>query len=459
MAELSAAPWTHPWAAVDYLRVVLVANSAVAWSRTICEEYADLYGIPRANIVDVNTGTTPNVWTPTDTAQFLANFITPIANAIDAVGSGLVILGPFVQARVELWELTGVFGTWAVSGSSRGYPCLWLAAGYARALRDGVTGTLCADLDVFGNSQLTEWRSTTSVVSRIPPNLSTMLGSFDWVEYTLPGFTGLPLIRVPTQAATLRVQTAGAVYNPTARLGWDSWQGPMAAETEAGVRAILTATRAALTANSQTDSRTRKILMHMRAVTGTTLNQWASWTAYMQGLGLNVDYLYHTSDTSLLSAPWTTTVPVAGAVKTYAQLVAGLSPALGYYCQLGNTDNGEFWLGPPTVWETNQAPLTGGSSFVCSPSEGYRYNVQAVSVQGATAGMTDCYHRTSGTVQEDISTWHALLRGMPPILACYWKDFAGIGAGLAMGDPLYAPFGGTIASTRQPIRNATRRIR
>jgi len=97
MAEIPLTPpWESPYTPISRSRIVVVANSSVAWSTTLCEEYCDARGIPRSNIIPFALGANLQEWFPSPVTMAFINssFVAPLKAFCLARNAQAILLGP-----------------------------------------------------------------------------------------------------------------------------------------------------------------------------------------------------------------------------------------------------------------------------------------------------------------------------------------------------------------------------
>jgi hypothetical protein len=453
---LSAAPWTEPLAAIDYSRILIIDNGDLTWCRPRNLAYAALYNIPAANVVSLSFGTNLGTYEPTSQAQIHSLFDVVQAE-LDRLKPAMLIFGAGVPARMLWWQREGSVGAWTISTTTKVTCALWpslastrkrIGTGFYTAGSAGGASLGVNVVEEIGSLQ------PTPVVVNLAGSGSTdlCLDQFNspvslYREYTLPDTSGNVLVRVPTREG-LQTALRGTLQSvPYGKFGWgDIWQrGPFEDDTKIGQLLDRILLARGVDPYGGTGGqlgkgypRAKKILMSLMESAPYALENTCAWAWLMRGWGLDVDYYYHNGLTP--TAPWDTRLPLSGAVCTWAAFQAGLSPPRSVYWHCGCCGNNEIFESPALPFEQNVVFRAGGHSTITLLSLGNEWNVQAVSEKTALAGTTDVIHRGAAQMAFQFSTWHALLRGMPYLLATWWQTSAGGGAGIAIGDPLWAPF-------------------
>jgi hypothetical protein len=463
--NLSAPPWTEPLPAIDYGRILVVDNSDLAWCRPRNLEYAAIYNIPAANVLSLPFGTNLGGYQPASDAVFLSTVVRPLQAKMDELQPSMVIFGAGVPARCVFYIREGGPAPipFNVSATTLGTAGLWLALMEARRIRGleaitsgsafaQATGTAVLEelLTINGQTYFTiPYQAPTPLGDVLAGDPNNTTGAFR--EYSLRG--GIVTIKVPTVAGLESAMSGNRPDMPFGKFGWgDIWQrGPY--EDDAVIGQLLDRIRVAKNLGQpygpQQDPfppRKRPILMSLRGSAESTVDDDCAWCLLMKDWGLDVKYYYHNSAPN---PPYDTLLPESGAVCTWAQWQAGLSPIQSVSWHLGCCENDEIFQSPRLAMENNLAYRAGSHSTVVAQSTGNEWNVRAISERTAIAGTTDIAHRNGTQVWNDFSIWHGLLRGLPYILATHCRQLAGNGTGVAIGDPLWAPF--YVPEKRKPV--------
>lgn len=473
MPVLSKEPWTEPLPAIDYSRILIIDNGDLAWCRPRNLAYAALYNIPAANVVSLPFGTNLGGYTPTSHAQIHALF-DAVRDEINRLQPAMLIFGAGVPARMLWWQREGSSGAWTVSTTTKVTCTLWQSLATTRKrLGTGfyTAGSAAgASLGVNVVEEIGSPQPSAVVVNLAPSgSVELVLDQYNtpvklYDEYSLPDTSGNVLVRVPTLEGLATAMSGTRETIPYGKFGWgDIWQrGPYEDDLKIGqildrivqARGIVPNQEAVGQVTTRAP-RSKKILMSLMESAPYALENTCAWAWLMQGWGLDVDYYYHNGLTPL--APWDTRLPLSGAVCTWAEFQAGLSPALSVYWHAGCCGNNEIFEASPLPFESNLVYRPGGHSTITLLSFGHEWNVHAISEQTALAGTTDHLHRGAQQMATQFSTWHSLLRGLPYLLATWFQPSAGSGAGIAIGDPLWAPF--YQPSKRQRVPHYGRRYR
>ena len=432
MADLTVPPWNLPITTIDVAQITVVSNSSVSWSLARTQQYCNLYGIPLSNIVSCpfGTGATYLQSTPTFQTQVM-NVVRPKLIAL----GGPLIIGPGIPSQWEVPLLTGSSGSWAAGPGSSDVG-LWLIMAMAKKFTS-LTQVVGATGGGLGGNAFTPYDllSPSSVVALQPGAVGQFLGGNFTEVFTLKDSSGVYQCTVPDAGGLNAALSAERTYVPFGKVGWGGWDNPVVpAETDTNIGQLLTQIQNNL-ANVYLQAKTAPILHTILAAGTAPITEDCAWVQQLKAWGANVKYYYHSADTP--PAPFNVTVPISGAVAPWATLsTTGISPPATYTVFSGNVANGEI---PNAPWTTNQNPQPGGVALIGGASGGYQNNQWEVSTKQA-AGTTDGKHREVTNLNEAVSIWYGVLRGLPLMLARHFLDFSGNGTANAMGDPLWTPF-------------------
>lgn len=433
-------------------RLVAIANSSVAWSRPLLEQYCLRRGVPLTAIIDFPLGTSPSQYDPGSNAALLADFITPLAEFQRARGASGVLLGPGVPARVTV-RGTVLAGVYTAGGT--GFPPLaHLAAGaQSYAARLAVSTPPMAARD-DGSSRWT-WSGVggTALWSDLPWRLvgstDTGLGELLTVNDAAP-LASYPAY-FPTADCVALLGRPESEQLPVGRVGYSAWSAPTVAESSSNALAALPLADLGATSPALAGP----VIVSIEDVSGTDGDIWAALYARLVEWGYPAAYVYRTTPTG----SQTTYAPLAGALASAADWASTVtdqpySMLLGCALNADTPQSGGVGFG-------TLAPGAGSGVATVGPSAGYQWGLRQLTL-GAAWAVVDQTHKNLGTHRGSWSTCWWLLAGVSAMEACYWGG--GNASFLACGDPLAEPFrlyagaqGGLSAD--RPRRWANRRLR
>lgn len=431
---------------LDVTKLIVVANSDVAWSLRTCQYYCQQRGIPETNILSCALGSNNTTWTPTDNAQIVTSYFTPVRTKLASISRPQgILLGPGVPSRVK-WKDFWLFVTDQYvkqdGVNDYGYPSMSELAGYTRSKTE-------ADFETWGvRADVTQ---TNFILVDDVTRISPILGySYDFLgeantaaryeEYVMPA-GGTSSHRRTPEADTQKLGGTLNKFVPVGRIGWTAWSPYGVTESEATVRrAIDNATKASRTYNSAS-IKALPILVSLYNTSSDEHTYWSAQGKMLRDRGYNVKWAYNENQTPSVNAE--ANLPAAGASYTNADNITDFE----YYLHIGTVTN-HYADTNPNSWK----PVLGASSVLFA-SFGYSQAIyDLANKDGAVSGITAFTHWTAGT--SNMGIVHNLLRGFSYLEASYFAGTTGLY--VPCGDPLYAPFAperllNNVASTKVSI--------
>lgn len=419
-------PWQCPLPTLDRARVLIVANTSVAWSEATTLYYCQQRGIPAANILPLALGSGA-LLTLADNAALQALLFTPLQALIVARQALAVLIGPGCPTRVN-WDATHAGSGVDLQQLASHAP---LYAGRVLTMQELVGGWV-AGYDGF---------------ARVCAGVAQSVFGLN-AEYQ-PSWDEVPVLY---QAGTWR---GGQVYQCAhpdlyryfgslphhqligGRVGPGNRGEPDGQpHTEAQARAIIDNATAAMQARSGAAARALPHLLHLGAMNGFSDPSYLSRLyPLLTGWGLNIRYLHRTGvSAARLDAP-------AGGPDevpyTVAQIAAGGLAPDPIFCALGVAANTEIYGPQGANFRAQWPPLPGGLSLL-GPSEG-SYYAHANMAAGAVGGTASPTHPTALGVTGLFGMFLHLLQGLSVAEAAYWGSCQHAEA-VPAGEPLYVPY-------------------
>lgn len=464
---LTDPPWTLPFTPFPRDKLILIANSSVDWSYRTCQYYCSVRGIPEANILQVAMGNggaadlPPSYWNG-NRATYNTLLTQPLRTLMISLRAVAMIIGPGCPSNILYEWYTGGFG---FIGLEELVGCtLQFVDGDLTNYRAGGAGgdnSLRRLTDVDHNQNMIYITSWPACLAEFEGQFSAAYG----IQYQIPDWTDtswvgtVAHIVVPPADKTALVANGNmhdTVYNPTSsaaragyphfpigRLGFASWGGgfaggPPIPETEQRVLQIINDTTRAMSEHNVYEARLKPMLFNLagNAQDGgiNSKEGWSSLCNLANHWGMNTLYGYFDVATSTTLVQEKT--PLVNAKYNQAKILTN-EVEQEFYFMVGVWSN--FDPAPATIYSppysTSWKPMLGASAIM-GPSDGFQY-VQNALTRGASAGMIDYGHVTSGTEVRAFGFWHSILRGMSWLEASAYFRFRGT---IAAGDPLWAPY-------------------
>lgn len=458
---------------LDHSRIVLIANSSVAWSRDVCEYYCAARGIPTANIIDHAFGTGRS-WI-TDSAEVDA-FQAEIRTKCRSFRAQGIIMGPRVPIRAILNgigsegvagpPLTNLFASapwwpppygWDVAAAgekgnvwrfNRGNGFYSWLSNYGNGSTRWLLGFSRIDYD--GGTSL-DFHGKTWTGQHVDGAL------FNLERYHVPGVTidggSVPHVTFPTKRwqkwlaskthyseTYLRDVALSDYVNdppriPIGRLGYVGWQDgsnevTAGQETEAKCIAIIDRATAAMANMTRTAAKAQPILFQFSTVGPFTPELPSAMRKLASQWGFATKYFWRETP----SAASEKTSPIAGEAYSFASVQAGSVVSDPYYLMVGTQDNSEPDITPfVDAWR----PVTHGGGVMLGASFGYVTAINQLHF-GGIAGLSNDSHLSGNEIITEQIILYGLLCGMTWLEATFWGCTE---SHLVCGDPLWAPYG------------------
>ena len=411
---------------LDRSKIVVVANSSVAWSLPVCQYYCSARGIPLNNIVSVVAGT-DRIYNSASNAAAYAALFAPVISLVISIGAVAVLTGP---AMPDLLYWTGYWDGAASYVLNNSTPCtVSVPALYQHCMVvNSATDLTPRGTQVSGD---VAWYSSAGSTTTLTPNdkawkqlrISSSIGGDH--EYQLPTTTLGWTIYWPTPQETQYINTPHSTRSLlTGRIGIAGWNGT-STETEAAVRRIIDNATLASSYWTSRSVRQLPILVSLKDLNSGDCELFAQLGKWLRDAGYNVKWAYGAGFTP--NAATEALLPAAGSV--YADYTAQTN--YPYYQHYGYTGNDTPAL-DGTVWK-GVTVGSGGCMWPSFPFQSFLKNMEAGT---ATAAASTSHHINTASAPYNIMA--LLMRGFSYLEAIYYS--ARQNPWMAAGDPLYAPF-------------------